>query len=141
MADQQKSLDKARSPSKSKLVRSQKIIQLSPSDMRPQDIPEDSIPPKENALPRSHTPGHLSTKSADKRKASSSSSSKDSRSRSHSAPKSSPTPAPTLVPKLPPLSNGIANIKSSELPYRTSPVTAATTSSETPSTDDQRRPV
>jgi hypothetical protein len=53
-----------------KLVRSQKIIQLSPSDTRPPDIPEHSeAPRREHATPtRSHTPGHLSTKSQDRRK-------------------------------------------------------------------------
>lgn len=61
-----------RPPLKPKLVRSQKIIQIPPPDSRPQDIPEDSElppPPRENALPtRSHTPGHLSSKSQDRRK-------------------------------------------------------------------------
>src|SRR5437899_2655446 len=115
MADQQKSLDKARSPSKSKLVRSQKIIQLSPSDTRPQDIPEESVPPRGKAPPRSHTPGHLSTKSSEKHKQSSSSS-KDGRHRSQSAAKSStPAPPPNSMPKLPlPISNGIASTTSSD---------------------------
>ncbi|RAL67903.1 hypothetical protein DID88_008628 [Monilinia fructigena] len=70
--------DKTRPPLKTKLLRSQKIIQVSPTDARPQDIPEESEeseppppppPPRENAPPpRSHTPGHLSTKSQDRRK-------------------------------------------------------------------------
>lgn len=52
---------------KTKNVRSQKIIQLSPSETtRPQDIPEESEP--QYAPSRSHTPGHLSTKSQDRRK-------------------------------------------------------------------------
>src|SRR6187402_3391748 len=71
MGDSQKSLDKAARPTvkTSKLMRSQKIIQLSPSDTRPQDIPEDAEPPREQPAPsRSHTPGHLSTKSQDRRK-------------------------------------------------------------------------
>ncbi|KAM0140728.1 hypothetical protein ACHAP3_002406 [Botrytis cinerea] len=72
MADSPK--DKTRPSLKTKLVRSQKIIQLSPTETRPQDIPEDCEPPlpsRENAPPpppRSHTPGHLSTKSQDRRK-------------------------------------------------------------------------
>ncbi|KAH8648017.1 hypothetical protein BGZ60DRAFT_423429 [Tricladium varicosporioides] len=72
MADSQKSDKSSRhTPSlkTSKLVRSQKIIQLSPSDTRPPDIPEDSELPREHHAPtRSHTPGHLSTKSQDRRK-------------------------------------------------------------------------
>ncbi|KAG9242672.1 hypothetical protein BJ878DRAFT_158213 [Calycina marina] len=53
---------------KNTTIRSQKIIQLSPSETsRPQDIPEDSELPREHA-PRSHTPGHLPSKSQDKRK-------------------------------------------------------------------------
>ncbi|KAG4439895.1 hypothetical protein IFR05_004619 [Cadophora sp. M221] len=71
MADSQKSPDKGTRPTvkTNKLMRSQKIIQLSPSDTRPQDIPEDAEPPREAPAPsRSHTPGHLSTKSQDRRK-------------------------------------------------------------------------
>ncbi|CZT47126.1 probable host cell factor 2 [Rhynchosporium secalis] len=72
MADS-KSSDKAARPTvkPSKSTRSQKIIQLSPtSDTRPQDIPEDAEPPREAvAVPsRSHTPGHLPSKSQDRRK-------------------------------------------------------------------------
>jgi len=72
MADSQKSSEKARPTAlktTNKLMRSQKIIQLSPSDTRPQDIPEDAEMAKgSSAPPRSHTPGHLSTKSQDRRK-------------------------------------------------------------------------
>lgn len=72
MADSSSKSDRAtpRPSIKTKLVRSQKIIQLSPSDTRPQDIPEDSEPARDrdHAPTRSHTPGHLSTKSQDRRK-------------------------------------------------------------------------
>ncbi|KAE8451153.1 hypothetical protein EG329_004825 [Mollisiaceae sp. DMI_Dod_QoI] len=72
MADSQKSPDKASRPAikstKQTTVRSQKIIQLPPSDTRPPDIPEETEPPREQSAPRSHTPGHLSTKSQDRRK-------------------------------------------------------------------------
>jgi N-acetylneuraminic acid mutarotase len=72
MADTSPPSDKTRPSLKTKLIRSQKIIQLSPTETRPQDIPEDSEPPpppRENAPPtRSHTPGHLSSKSQDRRK-------------------------------------------------------------------------
>ncbi|CAG8980470.1 hypothetical protein HYALB_00012382 [Hymenoscyphus albidus] len=73
MAGLQKS-DRDRRPSfnSGKLVRSQKIIQLDPSDTKHPDIPEDSEPPREArehaSSNRSHTPGHLSTKSQDRRK-------------------------------------------------------------------------
>ncbi|RDW72994.1 putative host cell factor 2 [Coleophoma cylindrospora] len=69
MADAQRPPDKARAPLKTKLLRSQKIIQLSPTEDRPQDIPEDSELPLRDVVPsRSHTPGHLSTKSQDRKK-------------------------------------------------------------------------
>ncbi|CZR55116.1 probable host cell factor 2 [Phialocephala subalpina] len=72
MADSQnpqKSPDKATRPASrtNKAIRSQKIIQLSPSDTRPPNIPEEVEPPHV-APTRSHTPGHLSTKSQDRRK-------------------------------------------------------------------------
>lgn len=131
MADQQKTVDKARSPSKSKLVRSQKIIQLGPSDtQRPPDIPEDAIPTRDTATPsRSHTPGHLSTKSVDKRKLAVS---KDARQRSQSASKSSPS-----VPKLPAQTNGSGITKSSEKPEQLSPSSAAVQASG----KEERRPL
>ncbi|TVY29995.1 Tip elongation aberrant protein [Lachnellula hyalina] len=70
MADSQRSDRSNRHSIKTgKQVRSQKIIQLSPTDTRPPDIPEDSELPREHIPPtRSHTPGHLSTKSQDKKK-------------------------------------------------------------------------
>ncbi|KAH7319178.1 hypothetical protein BKA65DRAFT_513940 [Rhexocercosporidium sp. MPI-PUGE-AT-0058] len=122
MADSQKSSDKGTRPTikTNKLMRSQKIIQLSPSDTRPQDIPEDSEPPREAPAPsRSHTPGHLSTKSQDRRKKASelalrqrsqSLSQKDpsspSTSKSASKPSSSrsQTPKPPETPTSPPVS-------------------------------------
>ncbi|EKD18510.1 uncharacterized protein L3040_007465 [Drepanopeziza brunnea f. sp. 'multigermtubi'] len=70
MADSQKPSEKAARPriQTAKLMRSHKIIQMSPSDARPQDIPEDAEPPREVSTPsRSHTPGHLATKSQDRR--------------------------------------------------------------------------
>ncbi|TAQ83918.1 hypothetical protein B7494_g7761 [Chlorociboria aeruginascens] len=60
--------ERSRTPLQTKLVRSQKIIQLSPSDTRPQDIPEESEPPSQTTPSRSHTPGHVSSKSQDKRR-------------------------------------------------------------------------
>lgn len=70
MADSPRSTDKgARPSSKNKPVRSQKIIQLSAADTRPQNIPEDSeLLHDINAPSRTHTPGHLSSKSQDRRK-------------------------------------------------------------------------
>ncbi|KFY34416.1 hypothetical protein V494_06784 [Pseudogymnoascus sp. VKM F-4513 (FW-928)] len=100
MADQRKSLDKTRSPLKTKFVRSQKIMQPSPTDTRSEDIPEDSEPVHTKGPSRSQTPGHLSTKSTDKRKGSTS---KDPRSRSQSQSQAS-TRSPIAgasVPKLP----------------------------------------
>lgn len=110
-------MEKGRSPSKTKLVRSHKIVTLSPADTRSQDIPEEeSLPIREKAPPRSHTPGQLSSRS-DKHKQSSSSS-RDGRHRAQSTSKSgSSTPAPPSapVPRLPPpLSNGIAGSRTPE---------------------------
>ncbi|KUJ24248.1 galactose oxidase [Mollisia scopiformis] len=75
MADSSKS-DKANRPAikTGKLVRSQKIIQLSPSDTRPPDIPEETEPPQQSLPTRSHTPGHLSKKSESRRRGASTSS-------------------------------------------------------------------
>jgi hypothetical protein len=134
MADQQKALDKVRSPSKSKLVRSQKIIQLSTPDARPQDIPEEAVPPRgEKAPPRSHTPSHLSNKTTRP------SSPKESRHRAPSSTKpssSTTTTAPPSVPKPPPpLSNGIISARSSE---STEQVSQGATSNPGASKDDRR---
>jgi N-acetylneuraminic acid mutarotase len=53
-----------RSPVRTKVVRSQKIAATSPTDPRP-GIPEEQEEASERApaLPRSHTPGHLASKS------------------------------------------------------------------------------
>ncbi|KAK4154738.1 Tip elongation aberrant protein 1 [Chaetomidium leptoderma] len=73
MADQARAAGHERlpqSPQNIKVVRSQKIAQISPTDSRPPpselyDVAEahDRPPP----IPRSHTPGHLSSKSQDRR--------------------------------------------------------------------------
>jgi N-acetylneuraminic acid mutarotase len=141
MADQQKSLDKARSPSKSKLLRSQKIIQLSPTDSRPQDIPEDSEPARD-APSRSHTPGHLSTKSTDRRKQSSSRDKESSRHRSQSVTKGSGSTTP--VPRLPLQSNGngiLKNVERTPQSTERSRESAATTVPSQGSGNDDRRPL
>lgn len=64
MGDTSKPKDRP-SKSKSQVLRSQKIIQLAPSDLRPQVSPEDGEPQRDihNTLPRNHTPGHISNKS------------------------------------------------------------------------------
>src|SRR3954452_21286877 len=103
--------DKASRPPtlKTKNVRSQKIIQLSPSDTRPQDIPEESEPPREHAPTRSHTPGHLSTKSHDRRKKASELALRQ-RSQSLSQKDGTSSSSSPKVPKAPPSthSNGSA---------------------------------
>lgn len=73
MADQARAGGRERppqSPQNIKVVRSQKIAQVSPTDTRPSpselyDAAEaqDRVP----TIPRSHTPGHLSSKSQDRR--------------------------------------------------------------------------
>ena len=135
MADLQKPGDKSRSPVKTK--RSQKIIQLSPSDTKPPDIPEDSVPSREYAPPtRSHTPGHLSTKSVDRRK-------KDvrQRSHSHSLAKTSQSPAPVPASKPPAQltqANGAEGSKSAEKSEEPIlPLSAAPAAGK----DEQRRPL
>ena len=62
--------DKPRSPVRTKIIRSQKILPVSPLDPRPPaaDDDEDEAKDKAATLPRSHTPGHLSTKSQDRRR-------------------------------------------------------------------------
>lgn len=81
-----------KSASKSKLVRSNKIMQLSPTDT---SIPEDSeVQSDQMPLPRSHTPGHLSQKSIDKQRRSASSASEQ-RQRSHSVSIKSPASTPS----------------------------------------------
>lgn len=144
MADRERTGDKVRSsPSKSKLVRSQKIITLSPTDGRPQDIPEDSEP-KQVVLPtRSHTPGQLASKSSSARKHSHSHSSskdrdKEGRSRSHSVSSTTSklsTPS-TPVPKLPTNINGLVRPTSrgsAERIHVPLPSSASSTKDERPS--------
>jgi hypothetical protein len=59
-----------KSPLKTKVVRSQKIAAPSPTDPRP-DVSEDDDDdplPLQPTIPRSHTPGHLASKSQDRRR-------------------------------------------------------------------------
>ncbi|KAH8813329.1 hypothetical protein F5884DRAFT_673026 [Xylogone sp. PMI_703] len=68
MADQQKPADKSRSP-RSKSMRSQKTMPTAPSEPPPQDIVEEleTVRDRTPGPSRSHTPGHLSSKSQDRR--------------------------------------------------------------------------
>ncbi|KFH43830.1 Tip elongation aberrant protein-like protein [Hapsidospora chrysogenum ATCC 11550] len=99
MADSDRPAD--RSPVKTKVVRSQKIV---PSD-RPDDS-DESI--ERNALPRSHTPGHLASKSGSQQQRRRVPSELPLRHRSQSTSYDSPRPstANPSNPKPPPLSNG-----------------------------------
>lgn len=134
MADQQKHFDKVRSPLKTKSVRSQKIIQVSPSDTRPDDIPEDYEPAQSKAPSRSHTPGHISSKSTEKRKGSVS---KDARSRSQSHSHSTSRPGVTgPVPKVPTQINESNGPAASSNKQEAPPAAPATLSAR-----DDRRPV
>ncbi|KAL3425101.1 kelch domain-containing protein [Phlyctema vagabunda] len=131
MADSPKPLDRSRTPVKSKPVRSQKIIQLSPTETRPQDIPEESEPLLESAPSRSHTPGHVSSKSQDRRKKATEFAL---RQRSQSLNKSS-TSSPA-VPKVASQSNGDLTVPERHSPTA-SPMPAPTSSFR----DDSRRPL
>jgi len=71
MTDQSsKAGDKPRSPVKTKIIRSQKIAPVSPVEPKASATEEEENEAKDKAatLPRSHTPGHLSTKSQDRRR-------------------------------------------------------------------------
>ncbi|KAK4042591.1 Tip elongation aberrant protein 1 [Parachaetomium inaequale] len=76
MADQARAAGRERppqSPQNIKVVRSQKIAPVSPADSRPPPPPADLYDAEDGAqdrappIPRSHTPGHLSSKSQDRR--------------------------------------------------------------------------
>jgi hypothetical protein len=71
MADQSSKLaDKPRSPLKTKVVKSQKIQAVSPTDPKTPAPDDEEYEARDRAatLPRSHTPGHLASKSQDRRR-------------------------------------------------------------------------
>jgi N-acetylneuraminic acid mutarotase len=76
MADQARAAGRERppqSPQNIKVMRSQKIAPVSPADSRPPPLPLDMYDAEDGAqdrappIPRSHTPGHLASKSQDRR--------------------------------------------------------------------------
>lgn len=103
MADAPRPSDSSKSPLKTRVVRSQKI--LSPAVGTNSDSDDDSSTTDRSPLPRSHTPGHLASKSGthDRRRVTSELSS---RHRSQSVNYNRPSTSSNSTPKPPPLNNG-----------------------------------